>query len=80
MTILLMILAIIVLLMAVVLIRTVALKPTSAKTAKVPVDNTERAVKYGKQLSQMVQKETVSFRGQEDRTKFLEFHDILEEL
>ena len=80
MTIILILLAIIAVLVAVVLIRTVTLKPTSAKTAKVPVDNTERAVKYGKQLSQMVQKETVSFRGQEDRTKFLEFHEILEEL
>ena len=80
MKILLTILAIIVLLIAIVLIKTITLKPTAAKTAKVPVDNTDRAVKYGKQLSQMVQKETVSFRGQEDRTKFLEFHKILEEL
>ncbi len=80
MKILLIILAIIVLLIAIVLIKTITLKPTSAKTAKVPVDNTDRAVKYGKQLSQMVQKETVSFRGQDDRTKFYEFHKILEEL
>lgn len=74
------ILVIIAVLAAIVLIRTITLKPTSAKTAKVPVDNTDRAVEYGKKLSKMVQKETVSFRGQEDRTKFLEFHEILEEL
>ena len=78
MTIVLTILAIIAVLVAIVLIRTVTLKPTAAKTAKVPVDNTERAVEYGKKLSRMVQKETVSFRDQEDRTKFLEFHEILE--
>ena len=74
------ILIIIAVLVLIVLIKTVTLKPTSAKTAKVPVENTERAVKYGQQLSKMVQKETVSFRGQEDRTKFLEFHEILAEL
>lgn len=74
------ILVIIAVLAAIVLIRTITLKPTSAKTAKVPVDNTDRAVEYGKKLSKMVQKETVSFRGQDDRTKFLEFHEILEEL
>ena len=28
----------------------------------------------------MVQKETISFRDQEDRTKFYEFHELLEEL
>lgn len=80
MTIVLIILAIIVALVAIVLIRTATLKPTSAKTAKVPVDNTDRAIEYGEKLSKMVQKETVSFRGQEDRAKFLEFHEILEEL
>ena len=80
MKVILIILAIIVLLIAIVLIKAITLKPTAAKTAKVPVDNTERAVKYGKQLAQMVQKETVSFRDQEDRTKFYEFHEILEEL
>ena len=80
MKIVLFILAVIVLLIAIVLIKALTLKPTSAKTAKVSVENTERAVEYGKKLVKMVQKETVSFRGQEDRTKFLEFHEILEEL
>ncbi len=63
-----------------VLIKTVLVKPTSAKTAKINLDESERAVNYGKQLAKMVQKETVSFRNQEDRSKFYEFHEILEEL
>ena len=80
MKILLAILLVIVLLIAIVLIKTLTLKPTSAKTTKIVPENTDRAVEYGQKLAKMVQKETVSFRGQEDRTKFLEFHEILEEL
>ena len=80
MEILLAILLLLVALIAVVLLRTVLLKPTSAKEAKVLLDNSERAVEYGKKLSALVQKETVSSRFEPDRTKFLEFHDILEEM
>ena len=80
MTTLLIILACFVVLIAIVLLRAVLLKPTTAKTAKVQLDEGERAEKYGKQLSKMVQKETISSRFDEDRTKFLEFHEILEEL
>lgn len=67
-------------LIAVVLLRTLMLKPTAARTAQVKLDQSERAVEYGKKLSRMVQKETVSSRYDPDRTKFLEFHEILEEL
>ncbi len=74
------ILAVLVLLVAIVLLRAVLLKATEAKTAKVKLDEGPRAEKYGKQLSQMVQKETISGRFDTDRTKFLEFHEILEEL
>ena len=80
MTALLIILACFVVLIAIVLLRAVLLKPTTAKIAKVQLDEGERAEKYGKQLSKMVQKETISSRFDEDRTKFLEFHEILEEL
>ena len=74
------ILALVVLLVAIVLLRAVLLKPTAAKTAKVELQEGPRAEKYGKQLAKMVQKETISSRFDEDRTKFLEFHEILEEL
>ena len=80
MEIILAILLLLVVLIAIVLLRTVMLKPTSAKEAKVTLDNSERAVEYGKKLSKLVQKETISSRFEPDRTKFLEFHDILEEM
>ena len=67
-------------LVAVVLLRAVFLKPTGAKSAVVQLDESERAVEYGKNLSKMVQKETISSRFDPDRTKFYEFHEILEEL
>ena len=80
MEIILAILLLLVVLIAIVLLRTVMLKPTSAKEAKVTLDNSERAVEYGKKLSKLVQKETISSRFEPDRTKFLEFHELLEEM
>ena len=65
---------------AVVLLRAMLLKPTTAKDAKVILDTSERAVEYGKKLSKMVQKETISSRFEADRKKFYEFHKILEEI
>ena len=70
----------IILLVIVVLMRAVLLKPTPAQTAKVELDDSPRAEKYGNQLAQLVQKETISSRFDGDRTKFLEFHKILEEM
>lgn len=70
----------IILFVAYLLIKTALVKPTSAKNAKVTLDTSERSVEYGKCLAKMIQKETISFRNQKDRTKFLEFHDVLEEL
>ncbi len=61
-------------------VKTLTLKPTPAKTAKFTGDKSERAVKYGEMLSEMIKKETVSFRNQQDRSKFYEFHRTLEEL
>ena len=65
---------------AVVLIRTLSLKPTAAKTANIELDNSHRAREYGRRLALMIQKETISSRGDKDRTKFYEFHEILEKL
>ena len=74
------ILGLIALLIVVVLARTIFLKPTSAKTAKVELAEGARAEKYGQQLAKLIQKETISSRFDADRTKFLEFHEILEEM
>ena len=65
---------------AVVVGRTLALSPTQARDVKLEPQTGERAERYGKALSRMVQDETVSFRGQEDREKFYRFHQTLEEL
>lgn len=72
-------LAIVVFLLFIV-VKTALLKPTSAKDTRIELDNSQRAETYGKILSRMVQKETISSRDQEDRSKFLEFHQLLEEL
>ena len=45
------VLGVLVALVAIVLLRTVMLKPTEAKEAKVQLDTSERSVKYGKQLA-----------------------------
>lgn len=74
------ILLLVLLLAAVVLIRTLRLKPTPAKTANIELDNSHRAREYGRRLSKLIQKETVSSRNDTDKTKFYEFHKELEEL
>ena len=65
-------------LVLIVLLRTLTLKPTEAQSAKVELDKSERAEKYGKQLSELLQIETISSRFDEDRSKFLKFHETLE--
>ena len=72
------ILALILVLIVVVLARTLMLKPTAASQAVVELDKTERAVIYGDKLSKMLQVETISEPHQQDRSKFLEFHKVLE--
>ena len=69
---------VILLLALIVLYRTIRLKPTSAQTATVRLDETERAENYGKMLAKLIQVETVSARGQTDFTKFYNFHEKLE--
>ena len=80
MKVLLLILGLILVLAVVVIIRTLAAKPTAAFTAKVKLDESERADEYGAKLAAMVKKETISFRGQPDRTKFYELHEDMEKL
>ncbi len=77
---LLILLFLLIILIAVVLLRTLLLKPNEAQTAMVEPIEGARAEKYGKQLAQLIQKETISDRYDPDRTKFLEFHQLLEEM
>ena len=72
------IVAVILVLAAVVLIRTLSLKPTAAQSAVIELDKSERALSYGEKLSKMIQVETISEPHQQDRSKFLEFHKVLE--
>ena len=69
---------VILVLVAVVLIRTLSLKPTAAQSATVELDKSERALYYGEKLSKILQVETISEPHQQDRSKFLEFHKVLE--
>ena len=69
---------VILVLAAVVLITTLSLKPTAAQSATVALDKSERALYYGEKLSKMLQVETISEPHQQDRSKFLEFHKVLE--
>ena len=64
----------------IILIRALMLKPTPARIYKVELEKSERAKKYGKQLARMIQDETISSRFDSDITKFLKFHETLEEL
>ena len=72
------IVAVILILAVIVLARTLMLKPTAAANAAVKLDTSERAVIYGDKLAKMVQKETISEPHQKDRSKFYEFHKVLE--
>ncbi|MBR5597097.1 MAG: M20/M25/M40 family metallo-hydrolase [Lachnospiraceae bacterium] len=72
------IVAIIFILIAVVLLRTLMVKPTAAQNASIEFDQSERAALYGEKLSKMIQVETISEPKQKDRSKFLEFHKVLE--
>lgn len=79
-TVFLAILAVIVLLAVICVIRTLTVKPTAAKSASVPLEDSPRAEAYGQRLAQMIRCETISDRYDPDRSKFYAFHDTLEEL
>ncbi len=74
------VLAVAVLVIAIVLIRTFTLKPTAARDLKLEPEKSKRAEKYGSQLAQMIQDETISSRFGQDMAKFERFHKTLEEL
>ena len=74
------VLVLLIVLVAVLVLRTLMIKPTAAMNAKVELVNDERSQEYGKRLAKMIQKETVSSRFDESRDKFYEFHEVLEEL
>lgn len=80
MTILIIVLVLVLLVAGIVLARTCTLKPTAAQNATVSLDTSDRAKEYGEQLAKLVKKETVSSRFDTDRTKFLEFHELLKEV
>jgi len=69
------------LLVILLLIAVVKTLLTPKKESKfIPKEEPERALEYGKKLSRMVQFETVSVKGENQRDKFLEYHKVLEEL
>jgi len=74
------ILGLILLLAVIVITRTFLTKPTAAVSAKIKLDTSNRAVTYGQELAKMIQMETISARGDTDRTKFYRFHEVLEQL
>ena len=65
---------------AVCLGRAIANRPTAAATAKINIQNDDRAVAYGEQLAKMVRCETISSRYDQKVEKFLAFHEVLAEL
>ncbi len=70
----------VVIFVAVLLIRTVSLKPTAARTAMIELDKSERAEKYGRGLAAVIRRETISSRYDASREKFYKLHETLEEL
>ena len=48
------VIGVIVALIVIVLVRTLTLKPTAAKTLKLEFEKSERATKYGQQLAKMM--------------------------
>ncbi len=71
------VLATVVVLLVIALIHTLTIKPTAAVHASAPEGDTERGEAYGARLSRLIQKETVSQKGETDYTKFDEFQELL---
>ena len=73
-------LAIVVLLMSVCIFRAAASKPEFDTSIKPLYSPDERSEKYARILSKMIQCETISVRGEDDREKFNRFHKVLEQM
>ncbi len=71
------VLSLIVVLFVICLIRAAVQKPYVDLNAKPEYAPDERSVKYAKILSEMVQCETVSVRGEHNKEKFVRFHEVL---
>jgi len=71
---------VIVLLVIIVFARALSMKPNAAYSAKLPEADESRSLAYGKKLGAMIRCETVSYRGQEDVSKFYEYQKVLAEL
>ena len=71
-------LALALLLLLIALIKTLASPAKRSEWEPVPAPEREKV--YSEKLSKMVQCETISERGVENREKFLKFHKLLEEL
>ncbi|MBQ2668616.1 MAG: M20/M25/M40 family metallo-hydrolase [Clostridia bacterium] len=72
--------AVVLIFVAVLLIRTVSLKPTEALNAKVELDTSARAEQYGREFASIIRHETISSRFDDSREKFYQLHETLEEL
>ncbi len=66
--------------LAVVFLRAVSLKPTKAKTVKLPETDKKRSMDYAKILAEMIKVETISDRDNFDVSKFYTYHEKLREL
>ena len=75
-----MIAAVVLIVAGILLFRTVSLKPTAARDAVVKVENSERAIAYGKRLAEMVRVETISSRFEANLEKYEKFQCTLEDL
>lgn len=73
-------LVILIVLAAIILLRAMQLVPTPARTVRLEPERSQRAEKYGKQLAVLIRQETISDRNDPDKSKFLAFHEKLEEL
>ena len=70
--------ALIVALLAVCLIRTLLCKTPADAKLTLDQQETDRARKYAETLAELIRCETVSSRYDDDKSKFYEFHKVLE--
>ncbi|MEG2769760.1 MAG: M20/M25/M40 family metallo-hydrolase, partial [Oscillospiraceae bacterium] len=77
--ILLAIIAILLIAILVAVVRTILMKPKHKLGEALPVDE-KRSDAYAKKLAEMLSKETISVAGEKDKSKFLQFHEILKNM
>ena len=72
------VLGVIILLAIVCIIRTLACKTPADAKLTLDQKETDRARKYAETMAELIQSETVSSRYDDDKSKFYEFHKVLE--